>query len=109
MSIFVPRLSALGPRSPYRRPSVPKILQDLNTIILFNSEVVITLKLQTKYFVVFILIINDVESKKLIRWFKSTKHTFTLYICYFLVMISAPNELTFANFSFIYTAGKYSE
>ena len=67
MSVFVPRPSALGPRSPSRWPSVPKILQDLNTIILFNSEVVITLKLQTKYFVVFILIINDVKSKKLIR------------------------------------------
>ena len=58
--------------SPYPQPSAPILLAlggqniaRLNTMLLFNFEVVITLKLQTKYFFVFVLIINNVKSKKL--------------------------------------------
>ena len=62
--------STLGPR-PLSLVPGPQNIARLNTILLFNFEVVITLKLENKYFFLFVLVIKDVESKKLQNNLKS--------------------------------------
>ena len=77
----------------------------LNTILLFNFDVVITLNFKLSVFLfAFVLIINDVKRKKLIDIKDNLKAQSTLSLYVSVTSSwreSTSNELPFANFSFL--------